>query len=128
LLFNAFPLPRNAGFRRSFTHAGEALNRGMHVLIFPEGHRSRTGALMPFQSGIGLLVQESGVPVLPLAFGKSYRQGDGLRKQRGHITIHVGTPLSMGPDEDAKHFTARLSAAVAALRDQASSRAASLAK
>ena len=30
-----------AGFRRSFAHAGEAMDRGYSVLIFPEGARTR---------------------------------------------------------------------------------------
>src|SRR6185312_12583204 len=65
-LFNAFPLPRSAGFRRSFQHAGEALDRGYNVVVFPEGHRTESG-LQPFRPGIGLLVRDSGAPVLPVA-------------------------------------------------------------
>jgi long-chain acyl-CoA synthetase len=98
-LFNVFPLPRSAGFRRSFVHAGEAMDRGYHVLVFPEGHRSETGALQPFRSGIGLLSQESGAPVLPVAV-----QGLGELKQRGRgwfrsgkIRIRVGTPVQIDP-------------------------------
>jgi hypothetical protein len=30
-LYNVFPLPQGAGFRRAFAHAGEALDRVMHV-------------------------------------------------------------------------------------------------
>jgi long-chain acyl-CoA synthetase len=66
-LFNVFPIPRQRGFRRSFAHAGEAMDRGYSVLIFPEGTRSRDGKLQPFRPGIGLLAQESGVPVVPVA-------------------------------------------------------------
>ena len=36
-LFNVFPLPRGAGLRQSFAHAGEAMDRGYHVLVFPGG-------------------------------------------------------------------------------------------
>ena len=54
-LFNVFPLPRLQGFRQSFAHAGEALDRGYSVLIFPEGTRSQTGEIAPFRQGIGLL-------------------------------------------------------------------------
>jgi long-chain acyl-CoA synthetase len=65
-LFNVFPLPRASGFRRSFAHAGEAMDRGYSVLIFPEGHRSESGELQAFRSGIGLLAEQSRVPVLPV--------------------------------------------------------------
>ena len=66
-LFNVFPLPRLRGFRRSFAHAGEAMDRGYSVLIFPEGSRSRDGKMHAFRAGIGLLAQESRVPILPVA-------------------------------------------------------------
>ena len=40
-LLNLFPLPREAGFRRSFAYAGEAVDRGYSVLVFPEGRHGR---------------------------------------------------------------------------------------
>ena len=52
-LFNVFPLPRSSGFRRSFAHAGEALDHGYSVLIFPEGQRSEDGQLHAFRPGSG---------------------------------------------------------------------------
>ena len=66
-LFNVFPLPRSAGFRRSFAHAGEAMDSGFHVLVFPEGRMSPDGALQPFRAGIGLLARDSQADVLPVA-------------------------------------------------------------
>ncbi|MGA2501800.1 MAG: AMP-binding protein, partial [Tepidisphaeraceae bacterium] len=66
-LFNVFPLPRRRGFEASFAHAGLALDRGFHVLLFPEGTRSLTGQLAAFRPGIGLLVKQSGAQVLPMA-------------------------------------------------------------
>jgi 1-acyl-sn-glycerol-3-phosphate acyltransferase len=43
------------------------LDRGMSVMMFPEGTRSPTGALGTFKSGAFRLAIEAGVPVLPIA-------------------------------------------------------------
>jgi 1-acyl-sn-glycerol-3-phosphate acyltransferase len=43
------------------------LARGMSVMIFPEGTRSKTARLLPFKSGAFRLALETGVPVLPIA-------------------------------------------------------------
>ena len=109
-LFNVFPLPQGAGFRRSFAHAGAALDRGAHVILFPEGRRSADGTLASFQSGIGLLARESSAPVLPVAMA-----GLGELKQRrprwfrpGTVTIRVAEPITMQSGESPQDFTARL--------------------
>jgi long-chain acyl-CoA synthetase len=39
-LLNLFPLPREAGFRKSFAFAGETVDRGYNVLVFPEGRHT----------------------------------------------------------------------------------------
>jgi long-chain acyl-CoA synthetase len=109
-LFNVFPLPRQAGFRRSFAHIGEALDHGYHVLIFPEGRRSSDGTLLPFRSGIGLLARESNTAILPVAI-------HGLdtlvtRKRRWfHAaipTVRVGPPIRLDPELSAEQATAAL--------------------
>ncbi len=108
-LYNAFPLPRSAGFRRSFQHAGEALDRGYNVLVFPEGHRTERG-LAPFRPGIGLLVRESNAPVVPVALaGLSELKAKGRGWFRsGALTIRVGEPIQFGHDDDPQQITERL--------------------
>ncbi|HTV15457.1 MAG TPA: AMP-binding protein [Acidobacteriaceae bacterium] len=115
-LFNAFPLPRSAGFRRSFQHAGQALDRGMNVLVFPEGHRTE-GGLQPFRPGIGLLVRDSNTPVIPVALAglsELKAQGRGWFRS-GKLTVRVGEPIEFGPGESAEAITARLYDALAHL-------------
>ena len=46
-LLNLFPLPRQSGFRKSFAYAGEAVDRGYSVLVFPEGKHTEDGKLCP---------------------------------------------------------------------------------
>jgi long-chain acyl-CoA synthetase len=114
-LFNVFPLPRGPGLRQSFAHAGEAMDHGLHVLVFPEGHRSADGRLQPFEPGIGLLAQESEVPVQPiLVAGLGWREGKKWPK-RGTVTVRLGVPLAMEAGEEPQAFAKRLEAAVSAL-------------
>ncbi|MDR3764225.1 MAG: AMP-binding protein [Acidobacteriota bacterium] len=94
-LFNVFPLPRGAGFRRSFQHAGEAMDRGYNVLVFPEGHRS-AGALAEFRSGIGLLARETGASILPVAMAGlgELKRGAQSWFRSGRIRLTVGAVIA----------------------------------
>ena len=47
-LLNLFPLPREAGFRESFAFAGESVDRGYSILVFPEGHHTTDGKMRRF--------------------------------------------------------------------------------
>jgi long-chain acyl-CoA synthetase len=119
-LFNVFPLPRLRDFQRSFAHAGEALDRGYHVLVFPEGTRSAGGQLARFRPGIGLLVKQSDTAVLVVAIrglGELKAQGRGWFRS-GTIEVRVGTPLRFALEETETAITERLHAAVAALLNQ----------
>jgi long-chain acyl-CoA synthetase len=113
-LFNVFPLPRSRHFRRSFAHAGEALDRGYNVLVFPEGTRSAAGQLARFRPGIGLLVKQSDVAVLPVAIrglGELKVRGRGWFRS-GKIEVCVGNPIRFAPEETEAAITERLHAEV----------------
>jgi long-chain acyl-CoA synthetase len=114
-LFNVFPLPRGAGLRQSFAHAGEALDHGYHVLVFPEGRRSADGRLQPFEPGIGLLAEESEVGVRPILVQGLKRIKGARWPDRGTVAVRFGESLTMEPGEEPLAFTRRLEAAVIAL-------------
>jgi len=117
-LFNVFPLPRARGFRHSFAHAGEAMDRGYSVLIFPEGTRSRDGRLHAFRPGIGLLAAESQVPIVPVALvGLGELRASGERWFRsGKIEVRIGRAIPAAEEEsDPAQLTARLEEAVRGL-------------
>ena len=116
-LFNVFPLPQRRSFQRSFTHAGDALDHGYNVLVFPEGARSVSGEMAQFRPGIGLLVKESQTSVLPVAIrglGALKAQERGWFRS-GKIAIHVGEPLRFAATESEAAITEKLSAAVTRL-------------
>ena len=63
---NLVPMERKGSLRKTLEWAFQLLERGYNVLIFPEGTRSRTGELQPFQRGIGHLALKAKVGVLPV--------------------------------------------------------------
>ncbi|MGA8938718.1 MAG: AMP-binding protein [Acidobacteriaceae bacterium] len=117
LLINVFPLPRLGGFRRSFEHAGRALDRGYSVLIFPEGHRSDGGTLQAFRPGIGLLTQQAAADVLPVTLvGMDQIIQSGRRWFRsGRIIVRIGETIPFDPLSTPERTTRRLHAAIAEL-------------
>src|SRR5947209_6730770 len=60
-------VPGDAPPRDGLHEAARALQRGEVVLLFPEGHISRTGQLMEVKRGFEALAREANVPVVPAA-------------------------------------------------------------
>jgi long-chain acyl-CoA synthetase len=111
-LFNVFPLPQFSGFRESFRFAGESVDRGYSVLIFPEGvvNDTATGEMAPFQSGIGLLTQNLRIPIVPVRLDGVWR----MKRQRrrlahlGEITVNIGAPVSFPTNTAPEQIASRL--------------------
>jgi long-chain acyl-CoA synthetase len=117
-LFNVFPLPRQRGFRRSFAHAGEAMDEGYSVMVFPEGTRSRDGKMQRFRPGIGLLAEESRVPVLPVALMGlgAMRQGKVRWLRSGRLEVRVGRVIPVNDGADPAELTAKFEESVRRLQ------------
>jgi len=117
IFINVFPLPRLGGFRRSFEHAGRALDRGYSVIVFPEGHRSEDGTLQTFRSGIGLLTQQAEADVLPVALVglDQVLKGGKHWFRSGRITVRVGQPIAYNPHSTPEQTTQRLQETMARL-------------
>ena len=94
--FDVFPLPRHAGFQRSFAFIGNLIDRGWNVLIFPEGERTKNGRLSPFRAGIGLLATRLRVPVIPMYLGNFWelKQQGKHRTRRGNVWVAIGEPAT----------------------------------
>jgi long-chain acyl-CoA synthetase len=109
-LFNVFPLPQYSGFRQSFQHAGEAIDRGYNVIVFPEGHRSDDGKLQPFKVGTGLLWKSLGTAAIPVCIhGLGELKVSGERWLRsGKISVSVGEPLALDPSLSPEELTEQL--------------------
>ena len=83
LFFNVFPLPKQSGFRQSFAYAGECIDRGESLLVFPEGVRAPRGQMEMgmFKSGVGILVQELNVAIVPVKLEGLYE----LKRRRQYF-------------------------------------------
>jgi long-chain acyl-CoA synthetase len=116
-LFNVFPLPQKAGFRTSFTFAGELVDRGWSVLVFPEGELTRDGTIAPFRAGIGLLGKELNLRIIPIHLDGLFalRQARRKRARRGEIEVCVGVPAQFDPAASAEEITRELEREVRSL-------------
>ena len=96
IMLNALPMWRkNCG-----PHALADLRRKLQeeraiFIIFPEGGRSRNGSMMPFKHGLGMLVAETNVPVVPCGLVGTF---EALPPERNiprpvAITLAIGDPL-----------------------------------
>ena len=116
-LFNVFPLPQKAGFRRSFAFAGESADRGYSILVFPEGTRTKDGAMGPFRTGIGLLAADLGLPVVPLRIDGLFELKKARKKfaRPGAVTVTIGPAVRYDRGTNAMKITSDLRNRVMAL-------------
>ncbi|MGA8761956.1 MAG: AMP-binding protein [Candidatus Sulfotelmatobacter sp.] len=98
-LLNLFPLPREAGFRQSFAYAGQAVDRGYNILVFPEGRHTADGNMNSFRAGIGLLAVNLGIPVLPVRILGLFEVKQAGRRfaAPGKICVRIGQPIRFDP-------------------------------
>jgi long-chain acyl-CoA synthetase len=117
-VFNVFPLPKRSGFRRSFHYAGEAMDKGYNILIFPEGELTKTGELQKFQPGFGLLANGLEATIVPIYLAGLYELR--ARGQRGYapagaVTIIFGQPVEFDANQTAPEIASRIERKIAAL-------------
>jgi 1-acyl-sn-glycerol-3-phosphate acyltransferase len=87
----------------SVRHAEEVVQKGHHMVIFPEGTRSRDGRLLAFKKGPFYMAMETGTPVIPitvLGTEKLLPKGKHFVKP-GEVTIVFHPPI------DPKQFSDR---------------------
>ena len=104
VLFNLFPLPQSQGFSGSLKHMGKLADAGINILIFPEGGHARDGKMQPFQLGLGIMVKELGIPVVPIKIsGTEQVLPPGAKfPKRGQVTVTFGKPLRFRYEEPAE--------------------------
>lgn len=109
-LFNVFPLPQRTGFRESFAFAGESVDRGYSILVFPEGRRTQDGNLSPFQTGIGMLANNLNLPIVPIRIDGLFElkmKGQKLARP-GTVKVSIGSAVFFSTGTDPLHIAKAL--------------------
>ena len=84
----------------SIKDAGKMVDLGKNIIIFPEGTRSKDGALGKFKKGTFLLLANSDVPVIPISIkgtGKVW-PSDSFKLTPGIVEVHIGKEIKTGAE------------------------------
>lgn len=121
LFFNAFPVHRTAANAKVVSAKG-LLKRGIPLLVFPEGTRSKDGTIAAFKPGAAALASSCNVPVLPVALvGVNIAHPRGTNwPKRGRLPVAVvfGEPMWANPGENPVDFTDRVRREIVRLRQE----------
>ena len=92
---NAVPIDRDGGGPAGLKTIIERLAREEAIVLFPEGTRSKDGALQTARSGIGLIVIKSGAPVIPIRVWGTFEAFNRFHKvpRPRKLSITFGEPL-----------------------------------
>jgi 1-acyl-sn-glycerol-3-phosphate acyltransferase len=103
-MLNALPLWR----KKCGPHALEQLRKRLveepcSYILFPEGARSRDGKMLPFKPGLGMLVAQTRVPVVPCHITGAFealRPETNWPRLGSRITLRVGPALCFEKTEN----------------------------
>ena len=96
--FGAFPVYRGRIDRQALLQADKILARGLALLMFPEGRRSKNTQLQSAFPGTALIARRSGTPILPVGItGTEKIRGITWLLHRPRITVNIGHPFHLPP-------------------------------
>lgn len=101
------PIRQSRLDREGFHKAINLIKSGKVVVIYPEGSRTLDGKLWPGKPGIGIIVAETGCPVVPTYISGTFEVLPvGARWPRFHqIKVVFGSPIDF--TSDARRFSGR---------------------
>ncbi len=88
--------------KASVAAAADALNSGLHILIFAEGTRSKDGRLSAFKRGPFYLAKETGAPIIPIAISGTEKM---MRKHSAAIHPGIARIQMLSPIYPAEFAT-----------------------
>jgi 1-acyl-sn-glycerol-3-phosphate acyltransferase len=87
--FGNVPVPdvrRSSDLRRMWRLTRDAINRGISLIVFPEGKRTRDGHVDEFQDGAFRVAQQLEIPIVPVSIVGSFQH-----HRTGHWMFWPGT-------------------------------------
>jgi len=119
-----FPILREGFGPQGFKETLKRLKVGGIVTFFPEGTRSRTGALGPLKPGIATLATRAKVPIIPAGLAGTFEAWPRHRRfpRPYPIRVHYGPPIppsafdGLEPEAATALVRDRIQLAVAAAR------------
>ena len=89
-----------------------------HLIVYPEGTRTRPGEQRPYKHGIATIHLETGLPVYPVAVNCGlFWPKRGLPVASGRAVIEFLPPMQAEPGEDRDSFVRRLQEVVESRSD-----------
>ncbi|HKK18122.1 MAG TPA: AMP-binding protein, partial [Opitutales bacterium] len=124
-LAQVVPVDARRSPRRSLAFVSHLLDEGHPLVWFPEGRVSEDGDLQPFQPGVGVLLKQRDVPVVPVYLKGTRKALPPGKKwpRRARIKVRFGEPCRVGDlvddaeEADAKEIAKALQDRVAGLAD-----------
>jgi 1-acyl-sn-glycerol-3-phosphate acyltransferase len=112
---------------RSLNRGGDALRRGMPLVVFPEGGRSASGQLQEFMGGAFYVAIRAQAPVVPVAIVGSFEllPMNSFHALPGVVGLNFGDPIpttGMRP-RDMDKLSAQVRQAIVGLYDTGAQRA-----
>ncbi|MBI1290324.1 MFS transporter [bacterium] len=123
-LTRSIPIEQNQSPRElisALRAAGEEIEKGGVVCIFPEGQLTRNGQMMPFRRGVERIMKDLRAPIIPVAIDGAYDTDWALRRgrrsgsrnggwfHRGLVSVVFGKPLpSSTPPDELRRVVAEL--------------------
>ncbi len=106
LLFNTVPLGRKGGGlgNGATDHVDRLLDDGWNLVMFPEGTRSRDGAVGKVRSGAAVIAAQHGIPIVPIYLSGTHeampagqnwpqRKPGRLFSRRHQVEVRFGDPI-----------------------------------
>ncbi|HSM51984.1 MAG TPA: 1-acyl-sn-glycerol-3-phosphate acyltransferase, partial [Thermoanaerobaculia bacterium] len=127
-MWRIVPVDPDRALATSLAFGRAVLERDRALVWFPEGRRSPDGELQPFLPGVGLLMDRTGAPAVPVWVGGTYEAlpPGRARIRLSRLTVIFGRPVTareLVPEEEGREriearIAERLQEAVAALAER----------